>query len=420
MSDTIHALSSGALPAGIAVVRVSGPRAFAALAALSPAPVEARRATLRTLVQDGVTIDTALVLAFPGPASVTGEDVVEYHVHGGVAVVAALFDALEGAGSRLARAGEFTRRAFDSGRLDLTMVEGLADLIAAETEGQRRAALDQAGGILRARVEGWRDRLVALLADIEAELDFADEGDVAARRDDGAQLEMAALVAEFDAELAMAGRARALRNGLTVVVSGPPNVGKSSLINVLARRDVALVSPAPGTTRDAIEVRLDLGGVLVTFVDTAGLRDTADTVEAAGIARARERIVTADLVLALYCDGAPGEGVPVRTKCDLGGAGPGLAVSALTGAGVQELEEWLRGWAATVAPPATAALLGQTRHREACARARVEVADAVGQADLVLRAEALRLAARALGEIVGTVGVEDVLDQIFTRFCIGK
>lgn len=420
MSDTIHALSSGALPAGIAVVRVSGPGAFAALRRLSPTPVAPRRATLRTLAEDGVVIDTALVLAFPGPASATGEDVAELHLHGGVAVVAALFAALERGGSRLAHAGEFTRRAFDSGRLDLTQVEGLADLIAAETEAQRRAALDQAGGALRARVEGWRDRLIVLLAEVEAALDFSDEGDVAERGDTGDGAALALLMAEVDVELAAAARARALRSGLTVVVSGPPNVGKSSLINVLVKRDVALVSPVPGTTRDAIEVRLDLGGVLVTLADTAGLRETDDAIEAAGIARARERIADADLVLALYCEGSPGEGVPVRTKRDLGGASADLAVSATTGEGIAELEDWLRVWASSVASPGTAALLGQTRTRNACARARAELADAAVQADPVLKAEALRLALRALGEITGAVNVEAVLDTIFARFCIGK
>ncbi|TRW15057.1 tRNA uridine-5-carboxymethylaminomethyl(34) synthesis GTPase MnmE [Glacieibacterium frigidum] len=419
MTETIHALSSGALPAGIAVVRVSGPGAFAALRRLTPKPVEPRRATLRTLAKDGVVIDTALVLAFPAPASATGEDVAEFHLHGGIAVVAALFAALERAGSRLARAGEFTRRAFDTGRLDLTQVEGLADLIAAETEAQRRAALDQAGGALRRRVEDWRDRLVVLLADTEAELDFADEGDVVARVGAGDDA-VATLIAELDAELRAAGRARALRNGLTVVVSGPPNVGKSSLINALAGRDVALVSPVPGTTRDAIEVRLDLGGVLVTLVDTAGLRDTDDAIEAAGIARARERIADADLVLALHCDGAPGDGVPVRTKRDLGRAGYSLAVSAVTGEGIAELEEWLRDWATSVASPGASALLSQTRTRDACARARTELADAAQQIDPVLRAEALRLALRALGEITGSVNVETVLDAVFARFCIGK
>lgn len=419
MNDTIHALSSGALPAGIAVVRVSGPGALAALRRLTRAAVAPRRATLRTLAEGGVVIDTALVLAFPAPASATGEDVAEFHLHGGIAVVAALFAALERGGSRLARPGEFTRRAFDTGRLDLTQVEGLADLIAAETEAQRRVALDQAGGALRTRVDGWRDRLTLLLAGAEAELDFADEGDVAAH---GAPMdaEIAALIAELDAELAMAARARALRNGLTVVVSGPPNVGKSSLINVLARRDVALVSPVPGTTRDAIEARLDLGGMLLTFVDTAGLRDTDDAIEAAGIARARDRIADADLVLALYCDAPPGEGVPVRTKSDLGGTSDGLAVSAVTGEGIAALEDWLRNWAAGVAPPGAAALLGQARTRDACARARAELADAAAQADPVLHAEALRLALRALGEIIGAVGVEAVLDAIFARFCIGK
>jgi tRNA modification GTPase len=419
MSDTIHALSSGALPAGIAVVRVSGPGAMAALATLTRRDVAPRVAALRTIRGANGVIDTALVLAFPGPASATGEDVVEFHLHGGIAVVAALFAALEGCGSRLARPGEFTRRAFDSGRLDLTQVEGLADLIDAETEAQRRAALDQSGGVLRARVEGWRTRLIALLADAEADLDFADEGDVIEHTpvDHG---EVAKLIAELSAELAQAARARALRDGLMIVVSGPPNVGKSSLINVLARREVALVSPHPGTTRDAIEVRLDLGGVLVTLIDTAGLRDTDDAVEAAGVARARQRIADADLVLALYCQDAPGPGVAVRTKIDLGGEVQGLAVSSQTGAGIADLEIWLRDWATRVAGPGTAALLGRERTREACARAGVELEASLHESEAVLRAERLRLALRALGEIVGVVSVEAVLDAVFARFCIGK
>lgn len=417
MNDTIYALSSGALPAGIAVVRVSGPEAFAALQSLSPALPRPRVATLRTLRGPDGVIDRALVIAFPGPASATGEEIVEFHLHGGVAVVAALFAGLDRTGARLARPGEFTRRAFDAGRLDLTQVEGLADLIAAETEGQRRVALRQAAGDLRTLVDSWRDRLIDMLASVEAGLDFADEGDVGEHADD---LPIAALLAEIDAELARAGQARALRDGLTIVVSGPPNAGKSSLVNMLARREVALVSPVAGTTRDAVEVRLQFGGVLVTLVDTAGLRDTDDVLEAAGVAHARARVATADLVLALYCEGEPGEGVAVRTKSDLGGYGPGIAVSSLTGAGIDELEGWLRDWVLRTASPTAAGLLAQQRVREACSQARDELNDAASQDDPVLRAEALRLSLRALGEITGANSVEAVLDAVFTRFCIGK
>ena len=421
---TIFALSSGAVPSGVAVVRVSGPAALTALAALAGPVPPPRRASLRTLRgRDGGVIDRALVLAFPAPATATGENVAEFHLHGGLAVVAALLGALAATpGLRPAAAGEFTRRAFDNGRLDLTEAEGLADLVAAETEAQRRAALTQAGGALRRRVEAWRETVLDLRAEAEAGLDFADaEDDVAQRLGSGPSPALAAVIGEIEAALAEAPRARALRTGLTIVVSGPPNVGKSSLVNALAKRHVALVAAIAGTTRDAIEVRLELGGVLVTLVDTAGLRESSDPVEAAGIALARERAATADLVLALHDDGRPGPGVAVRTKADLPPApGPGLTVSTLTGTGMAELEAWLRDWARAAARPEEPALLADLRHSAACEAAVAALRDAAAAADSVLVAESLRCAGDALGRITGVIGVEDVLDRIFGRFCIGK
>lgn len=418
MTATIYALSSGALPAGIAVVRVSGPGAFAALRGLTVRVPTSRVATLCRLADAAGPIDEALVLVFPAPASATGEDVVEFHLHGGVAVVAALFAALDGHGLRIATPGEFTRRAFDNGRLDLSQVEGLADLIAAETAGQHRAAAAQAGGALRTAVEAWRGRLIDLLADAEAGLDFSDSDEI---EDLDARPAILALATEIERQLGRAGAARALRDGLTIVVSGPPNVGKSSLVNRLSGRDAAIVSPLPGTTRDAIEVRLDLGGVLVTLVDTAGLRDACDEIEVLGISRARARAAAADLVLALY-DGSdpPAAGLAVRTKADLSEATTGLAVSSVTGAGIDALLVTLADWARTTATSSEPGLLTQARHVEACRAAHRELHEAAKQPDPVLRAENLRLALRSLGTITGIVGVEQLLDAVFARFCIGK
>ena len=424
--DTIFALASGPGPAAIAVVRVSGPQAVAALVALTgAAPPSPRRLVLRDIAACGVVIDRALVVRFAAPASATGEEAVEFHLHGGVAVVAALAAALTGFGARLARPGEFTRRAFDNGRLDLTQVEGLADLIAAETEAQRRAAHDGAAGVLGARVAGWQARLTALRAEVEAELDFAEgEEDVAARLGDTGDL--AALIAEIAAERADAPRARALSSGLRIVVAGPPNVGKSSLVNALANSEVALTAPTPGTTRDAVSVRLDLGGVLVTLVDTAGVRVAADPVEAAGIARAASEAARADLVLAAFVDGAvPANGQPVRTMIDLDAAPAGwvegvIGVSSRTGAGIGDLAAWLAEWARGIARPDEPAPLANARQRSALDAAWVDLCAAAQVADPVLRAEHLHTASRALGEISGRVGIEQVLDAIFSRFCIGK
>ena len=421
LPDTIFALSSGALPAGVAVVRVSGADAFAAMAALAGPVPGPRIAALRALRDGSTLIDRALVLAFPGPASATGEDVAEFHVHGGPAVVAALLDSLGRVpGLRPAQPGEFTRRAFDNRRIDLSQAEGLADLVAAETESQRRAALAQSSGAARKQVEDWRAAILDLRADAEAGLDFAEaEDDVAP--DPKAAATLARLIGELQSAVADAPRGTALRNGLTIVVSGPPNTGKSSLVNALSRREAAIVSPHAGTTRDAIEVRLDLGGVLVTLVDTAGLREATDPVEAEGIARARARAEAADLVLSLWCEGeAPATGIPVRTKIDCSTwNSDGLAVSNRTGEGIDRLTVWLTDWARRAVRPDEPPILGRQRHRAACIAALEDLHQA-SAADPVLRAESLRAAAAALGTITGAVGVADVLDRVFARFCIGK
>lgn len=306
-SDTIYALSSGLPPSGVAVIRLSGPGATAAVAALAPPVPAPRRAVVRALRgEDGAVLDRGMVLVFPAPSSFTGEDVAELHVHGGRAVVAAVLAALERRpGLRAAEAGEFTRRAFVNGRMDLTEVEGLADLIAAETEAQRRQALRQADGGLRARLEDWRSRLVRARALVEAELDFTEEEDVPGAVGERAWAEVAAVAAEIGTVLDDRHRGERLRDGAEVVVLGAPNAGKSSLVNALARRDVAIVTPEPGTTRDLIEVRLDLDGYPATVVDTAGLRAAGGAVEAEGIRRARERAASADLVLWLVDLTAP-------------------------------------------------------------------------------------------------------------------
>ena len=429
---TIYALSSGRPPAGVALVRISGAQATAALAALTTTLPPPRQAALRTLRDpaDGSVLDRAMVLRFVAPASATGEDVVELHLHGGPAVVAVVLGVLGTLpGLRLAEPGEFTRRGFDNGRFDLTQSEGLADLIGAETEAQRRLALDQAGGRLRDKVEGWRDAVIALRAEAEAWLDFAEaEDDVEAGLASTAKADaaIARLRADIAAALADAGRGMRLRDGLAIAVVGEPNVGKSSLINMLSRREAAIVSEHAGTTRDLIELPLVIAGVDVTLVDTAGLRDTNDPVEAEGIRRARARAAQADLVLHIAV--APPEaalGQVVVNKIDRSGMAAGvhdgvIQVSATTGAGIGAFEGWLEDWVRTAVRPGEAVLVSQLRHRQALAAALDDIDSALATDDLVLRAESLRLASRALGRITGAVAVEDVLDAIFGRFCIGK
>ena len=438
MADgTIFALASGAGRAAVALLRLSGPgtaRVVAALAGPLPPP---RHASLRRLrdPRTAELLDQALVLWFPGPASYTGEDSAELHLHGGPAVIAGVAEALVAAGARPAEPGEFTRRAFLNGRMDLTAAEGIADLIDAETAAQRRQALRQAGGALATLYGGWAVRLTALLARQEAFIEFEDE-DLPAGLDDAVALSGAALRAEIAAHLADAGRGERLREGLLVAIIGAPNAGKSSLLNTLAGREAAIVSARAGTTRDVVEVRLDLAGVPVTLADTAGLREAIDEIEAEGVRRAHRRAEEADLVIAVFAtDQAPDAEtlawvtpatLVLANKLDLapapaaiGGVVP-LGISARTGAGLDALRARLAEEAAARAGLAAEATLTRPRHRAALTEAAGWLAELDTAALPELRAEALRAALRALGRITGRVGVEAVLDAVFGEFCIGK
>ncbi len=437
-ADTIFALASGAGRAAVAVVRVSGPDSARILAALCGNLPQPRRASLRRLRgPDNQALDRALTLWMPGPASYTGEDSGELFLHGGRAVVDAVADALVALGARPAEPGEFTRRAFLNGRMDLTEAEGVADLIEAETQAQRRQALRQTEGALARLLSGWSDRLRLLLAEQEALIDFPDEDlppDVEAR----VLAEIDALAHEMAAQLDQGRHGERLREGLVFVVGGAPNVGKSSLVNALASRDVAIVSPIPGTTRDALETRVVLGGVPVTLVDTAGLRDAEDAIEAEGVRRARARAEAADLVIAVGLPGphparaspsppCPAERergsiVAVVNKVDLGGVVPAgaIGVSALTGEGLDSLRAALAARARALTQMEGPPPLTRARHRAALAEAVDRLRGARAADWPELRAEDLRLALRALGHITGHVGVEDILDTLFSQFCIGK
>lgn len=436
MTDTIAALASGRPPAALAVIRLSGPAAFAAVCALAgrvPAP---RRLSLCRLHDpaSGTLLDEALVAVFPAPNSASGEDLAEFHLHGGPAVIAGVLSALTTQpGVRLAEPGEYTRRAFANGRMDLAQVEGLADLVSAETASQRDQALALAGGALGRLADSWRERCLMVLAEAEAGLDFAeDEADVAERLDEAARDQLLAMADELAGLIADSTRAARIREGLSIAVTGPPNVGKSSLVNALCMRDAAIVTPIAGTTRDAIEVPLDLGGIAAVLIDTAGLRDTRDPVEAEGIARARRRAAAADLVISVASAEAPhwppvaADGPPhlvLLNKCDLGSSTHPpdiLAVSATSGVGMGLLRDRLTAWARTTTRPGEPALLAHARHRAAFIDAQTALRDAAHAAEPVLRAESLRTAARAFGRIAGRIGVDDVLDRIFSRFCIGK
>jgi tRNA modification GTPase len=450
--DTIFALSSGRPPAAIAVVRISGPRAGDALTELAGRLPEPRKAALAR-VRDpasGEAIDEALALWFPGPNSETGEDIAELQLHGGRAVIAAVLGALGRIeGLRPAEAGEFTRRAFENGRLDLTAVEGLADLIGAETEAQRRQAYRQLKGLLGKRAETWRARMIEALALVEARIDFSDEADVPEDLIGPALKIVQGLRDEIAEALAGAARGERLRDGLVVAIAGPPNAGKSTLLNRIARREAAIVSPIPGTTRDVIEVHLDLDGYPVTLLDTAGIRDSDDPVEQEGVRRARQRASEADLVLWVHDakdDPAQSEASPlsgsvtkwlVRNKVDLLASGKRnelnknnefklsnivFDLSAATGFGVAEFLSQLGDYAKSYFG-AESSLLTRERHRKALNVAqstldRVLAEGPSGREDIV--AEELRLAAQSLGRLTGQVDVEDILDVIFRDFCIGK
>jgi len=445
--ETIYALSSGSLPAAIAVVRISGPQARAALTALIgrvPAPRQAALATVRD-PRSKAAIDQALILFFEGPNSETGEDIAELQLHGGRAVVAAVFAVLSRmAGMRPAEAGEFTRRAFENGKLDLTAIEGLADLIHADTEAQRKQAIRQLQGLLGNRAEAWRRRLIEALALVEAGIDFSDEADVAADVTSRALVAVRALQQEIAGVLADGRRGERLREGLVVAIAGPPNAGKSTLLNRIARRDVAIVSPYAGTTRDVIEVHLDLGGFPVTMLDTAGIRKTADPVEREGVARAEARAAEADLVLWL----TDGEGVNapslgsdavvwrVRSKSDqrTGAEYDARAqfgsehrhfyeLSGETGEGVDHLLADLTSFAQSVLESREPALVTRERQRQLLESTENALQRAVEQGENGLEdlfAEELRLAGQSIGRITGRVDVEDILDVIFRDFCIGK
>lgn len=446
MTDTIFALATAAGRAAVAVVRISGPRSHDLVTALCGRPPAPRQAAIRKLRHEGVVIDEALVLRFEGPASYTGEDSAEFHVHGGRAVVEALLKALAEQGARLAEPGEFTRRAFENGKLDLAQAEGVADLIDAETEAQRRQALGQLGGALSQRYDRWRDLLVQALAMLEAAVDFPDEDlpeEVAERARPG----LRQLSTELDAALSDVSRGRRVRDGFRIALVGSPNAGKSTLLNGLAERDAAIVTDVAGTTRDVIEVPLVLGGYKVLLADTAGLRETSDAIEAEGVRRAKAWAEDADLRLWVV-DGfhvKQAEHRPdairagdwlILNKADIAVAadleaaaaewiGQGLSVLRLTG----KSEEGAAALRNALASHVAEALSGvefpaatRLRHAERLVEAKVYLERALSDVGLEveLAAEDVRLAARALEKISGRIDPEDVLGRVFSTFCIGK
>jgi tRNA modification GTPase len=454
--DTIVALSSGRLPAGVAVVRISGKATRFVLETIAGRVTEPRHATYTVLsTRGGAKIDSGLILFFPGPHSFTGEDSAEFQIHGGKAAVAALLDALTSLpGVRYAEAGEFTRRAFLNGKLDLVETEALADLISAETEAQRRMAVLNADGAQSKLYSAWRQRLIHARAMIEAELDFADESDVPGSVAETVWADMRNLSDEIRDHIQGYHRAEIIRDGYDVVIVGAPNAGKSSLLNALARRDAAIVSDEPGTTRDLVELSLDLDGLKVRLTDTAGIREGAGKVEAIGIERARQRAESADLVLLLVDASARAARAPlvdtpnvihIGTKADLVGAsqevpsadqdgasaGAGskqaadrlaIMVSSVSGQGIGELLAMLSEKARETAGGAGDVLPSRLRHVELLneTAAYLDAALQGNDRDLELRADDLRLAADRLGRISGAVDVEDLLDVIFSQFCIGK
>ena len=424
--DTIAALSSGQPPAGVAVIRTSGPAAFATAKALAGALPPPRRAVLRPLrdPRNGERLDQALLLRFDGPASATGEDIVEYQCHGGRAVVRSILEAvLSQPGMRAAQPGEFTRRAFANGRIDLTEAEGLADLLTAETERQRRAALMRAEGGVRSLVDGWRARILILSARAEAAIDYVDDEEETGADVSALAREAAMLAAEFGEWLARP-RAEPLKNGIRVVAVGPPNAGKSSLINALSQSDRAIVTDVAGTTRDVIEVPIAIGGIPFVLVDTAGLREGGDRVEQIGIERAHAEAIRADILLWL---GDPADVpahphvVQIHPRADQPGRGSApegsMPVSVVDGTGLRELADELAKRASNIFPGDDQLSLN---HRQAV---EIELAyDALQrtETDLVILADGLRRAREAIDRITGRAGIDDMLDALFGQFCLGK
>jgi tRNA modification GTPase len=437
-NDTIFAIASGAGRSAIAVLRLSGPAVRATVTSLAGKLPEPRTAALKTFRDPatGEAIDKGFVIFFPVPKTYTGEDYAEFHVHGGRAVMASMVKAIGGiAGTRPAEPGEFTRRALLNGKMDLAEVEGLADLIDAETEWQRRAALRQSKGVLGRQAAIWRSALLEAAALLEAEIDFPEEEGVPGFSGRRAGEILAPVLTGLKSELAAGRAGERLREGATVVIAGPPNAGKSTLLNALARRDVAIVSPFAGTTRDIIEVHLDLGGCPVTLIDTAGLRESFDAVEEIGIFRARDKAKSADLVLWLSEAGAPvppgvqgGEVWPVFTKSDLLSAAErqslpqGLYISAESGENLDLLLKKMADFAGAAVSDGHAGLIARERHRKAFETGAVALARILDDpgAPAELLAEDLRVAMVSLQRLTGVVDVEDILGEIFARFCIGK
>lgn len=447
-SSTIYALSSGQGRAGVAVIRISGPAAREVLNCMAAPCPPPRRAAFRKIVDPatGELLDAALVLYFAAPSSETGEDIAELQLHGSPAVVRSVFRAIEAIpGCRMAEPGEFARRAFLNGKIDLTAAEGLADLIDAETDAQRRQALAQAGGAFARLCDGWRQKLLEARALAEAAIDFSDESDVAENALAQARAVVAPLLTEIEQARSRANRGEIVRDGFQVVLAGAPNAGKSSLLNLLARRDVAIVSAEPGTTRDVIEVRLDLGGYAVVVADTAGLREDGGAIEQEGMRRTRARARSADLIVWLadaqnaiwpredLLTDAPAvlyvlnktdlADLPATSPSDGSSPSAALRISALTGQGVSDLVTRLtQDVEARVAGMTATALPTQERHRRALSACAEALASSLNPTTIEpeLIAEDLRIAADALGRMTGRIDAEDVLGEIFGRFCIGK
>jgi tRNA modification GTPase len=431
--DTIVALSSGALPSGVAVVRLSGPDVSFLLGEFIGTLPKPRVLTLRDIVWKGDIIDQGLIAFFPGPHSFTGEDCAELQVHGSPAVVRKLLRQLASFPNvRLAEAGEFTRRAFENGKLNLVEVEGLGDLILAETENQRRQAQARLAGGLTQDIENWRERLLDARAEIEARLDFSDEGDVSDAVPASVYADIGDLRNDIAAAIERINNGRIIREGLRVALGGAPNAGKSSLLNRLAKSDIAIVTDEPGTTRDVREVAIDLNGQLVILLDMAGLRDTDSKAEAEGVRRARAEIATADLTLWLEAPGSMGEAKQdiqtetlwhIATKVDLGPPGTphDYAVSSHTGEGLDKLLADISKFAAAQAGAGESNLLSRERDRAALQSALVALDQAAGLGnEQELLAEMLRLASDALARLLGKMDTEMVLDRLFSAFCIGK
>jgi len=438
--DTIVALSSGAVPSGVAVIRLSGPWAGQIVAELLGQLPPPRRLMLSDIVLDGEKLDRGLIAWMPGPASFTGEDCAELQVHGSPAVVRALLRKLSSRpGIRLAEAGEFTRRAFENGKLNLVEAQGLGDLIEAETENQRALAYARLEGGLTRLIEGWRERLLDLRAEIEAQIDFSDESDVGALPESFRE-DLLSLHADISRVAASAWQGRILRDGFRVVLAGPPNSGKSSLFNALSSSDAAIVSDEPGTTRDLKELSLDIKGQLIVLVDSAGLRETSSKAEAIGVARAREAFLSADLALWLQAPDQPMEPLPseypelgdeqwrrppvlkIGSKSDLGTvAGVDHQVSVTTGSGVAELLDLLHEASGASLLQPSELFVSRERDRDGLIAAAIAVSDAEGHlSNAEIAAEDLRIASAALERLLGRIDAEAVLDRLFSAFCIGK